>query len=106
MDLLAIAAIITAIVAVINSFTQGRKTRTDEASAINQNYKNLVDDYQRRLEELKGDNQNLSERIKQLEEKSLENKKKMTNLESQLWQALERISVLEGENASLRGEDN
>ena len=97
MDLLAIAALVTAAVAVVNSIFQAR-------SSANQDYKNLVDDYQERIKELKEEVKVLGEENQKLRAGDIENKKRMANIESQLWQALERISVLEGENESLRGE--
>jgi TolA-binding protein len=99
MDLLAIAAIVTAIVAVINSLSQGRKLRSDETVNIGKSYKDLIDEYQEQLRELK-------EEIRSLRDKAAQDRNRILGLELRLSQALERISVLEGENASLRGEDN
>jgi SMC interacting uncharacterized protein involved in chromosome segregation len=93
--LLAIAAIITAMVAVARSFSQGKFN-------VVQSYGSLVDDYQQQIKEVKEDNSTLKERIKTLEQKAVEDRQRTLELELQLSQALERISVLEGENEALR----
>ncbi len=94
--LLAIAAIITAVVAVARSFTQNR-------AEVVKGYDSLVDDYRQQVKEVKADNLTLKERIAALEQKAKEDKKHVLKIEWQLSQALERISVLEGENETLRG---
>jgi phage shock protein A len=100
--LLALAAIVTAIVAVFRSFSQSRTARSNEILNITQSYANLVDDYQQQIGEVKGDNSTLKERIRTLEQKMAEARQHTLGLELQLSQALERISVLEGENEALR----
>ena len=86
--ILAVGAILTAIVAVINSFSTSRKSKGDAAAAISQGYSGLVDDYQEQLKTLKEDNAFLQGKVKELRSEVLE-------LQLKLSQALERISVLE-----------
>lgn len=96
--LLAIGAIVTAIVAVINSFSTSRKSKGDAAASISQGYGGLIDDYQEQLRTLKEDNALLQDKVTKLRSEVLE-------LQLKLSQALERISVLEGENEVLQGGD-
>ena len=100
--LIAAASMLTAIVAVFRSFSQSRKDKNDATLTITQSYSGLIDDYQEQLKEVKEDNNAFRKRIKSLEEKAERDRQHILKLELQLSQAFERISVLEGENETLK----
>ena len=100
--LIAVASMLTAMIAVFRSLSLGYKDKSEAALAISQGYGGLVEDYQQQLKEFKDDNAKSQERIKILEDAAKRDGKKILELELKLSQALERIAVLEGENESLR----
>jgi chromosome segregation ATPase len=108
--LLAVAAVVTAGVAIYRSFSESKKNIGDAASGVGAGYSQLVNDLQEELAGAKTEIRALREEIRAIREahdqQVREYKERSARLEANLYQALERISVLEGENELLRGGEN
>lgn len=98
----AIAAVITAFVALWRSFGERSKIKADTAVSISSAYDKLVNDLQQQIESARQEISSLKKDLQALQTQRTEERLRIVELQTQLHQAVERISVLEGENELLR----